>query len=95
MAENAFEFDQFITTERTMLNLIRFQICAPNPLQFLRLTMKADKYDVKIRTCAKFFIEIMCVEEYFMAIKWSLTSSIAIYLAKKMINGGTWVNISF
>ena len=92
MAENVFKLEDFLKAERWLLNSLQFNLGVPTPMQFIRLIVKADNYDIKIRTLSKFFVEVMAIDERSLSRTWSLTAATAVYLAKKMCDDSSWVN---
>ena len=70
--------------EMFMLTSLEFNIGWPNPMNFLRRISKADRYDFQTRSIAKFLLEfIMCCHK-FVDIKPSVTSAMAMFVAKKI-----------
>ena len=63
----------------------------PSPLTFLRRISKADDYDTQVRTLAKYFMEVVMLDERFLAYLPSKTTAACVYLARRMLNRSEWV----
>jgi len=61
-----------------------------NPLHFLRRVSKADEYDVKAMTIAKYLLEIGCLEWWLLSAPPSLVAAVAIWLARLILHNETW-----
>ena len=83
--------EEIIRAERYMLQVLKFNMQYPTPMSFLRRSSKADEYDIQTRTLAKYLMEITLISEDFLPITPSLVASSAHYLARHMLNKGTWV----
>jgi G2/mitotic-specific cyclin 1/2 len=60
-------------------------------MSFLRRASKADDYDIQTRTLAKYLMEITLLDHRFLDKPGSLIASSALYLARRMLNRGSWV----
>ncbi|SCV04335.1 LAME_0H17634g1_1 [Lachancea meyersii CBS 8951] len=75
--------------EMYVLTTLKFNIGWPNPLNFLRRISKADGYDNKTRSIAKFFMEYaMCCPE-FVDVVPSRISAMAMYCARACLDKDT------
>ena len=76
--------------EKFILKTLEFSLNYPNPMNFLRRISKADDYDIRSRTLAKFLLEISLVDFRFIGILPSLCAAAAMFLARKMLGKGKW-----
>jgi hypothetical protein len=85
LADNAYSATELLKAERYMLHVMNFSLSFPNPLTFLRRISKAEGYDARSRTLAKYFMEVALVDSNFVACVGSLLAATSIYLARKML----------
>lgn len=90
MADNTFEKKDILDAERIVLRVLKFDLKYPSPLNFLRRGSKADAYDVKNRTMAKYLLETVMMDDTFIGVPPSLTSAASLYLARAMFKGESW-----
>jgi len=62
----------------------------PNPVHYLRRVSKADEYNVKVRTLAKYLLEIGCLEWRLIAAPPSLMAAASIWLARFALGMEVW-----
>lgn len=86
LADNAYDAAELLKAERYMLQVLSFSINYPNPLTFLRRVSKAEGYDTRSRTLAKYFMESALLDSAFVTVCGSLLAAGSIYLARKMLN---------
>lgn len=86
LADNAYEASELLKAERYMLQVLNFAINYPNPLTFLRRVSKAEAYDTRSRTLAKYFMEGALVDSGFVTVPGSLLAVGSIYLARQMLS---------
>ncbi|SCV01055.1 LANO_0F09934g1_1 [Lachancea nothofagi CBS 11611] len=72
--------------EMYVLTTLKFNIGWPNPLNFLRRISKADDYDNKTRSIAKFFLEYAMCCPRFVNIVPSHCSAMAMYCARASLD---------
>ena len=61
-------------------------------MSFLRRSSKADDYDIQVRTLAKYVMEVTLLDHRFLAVPASKVAATAHYLARHMLERGSWVN---
>ncbi|PVU94626.1 hypothetical protein BB559_002956 [Furculomyces boomerangus] len=77
--------------ERYMLNFIGYDMSYPCPLGFLRRLSKADNYNSKNRTIAKYLLEISLIDYRFnIQFPPSLIAASAMYLTRIISKSGGW-----
>lgn len=59
-------------------------------MNFLRRVSKADEYDIQVRTVGKYLLEISLVDHRFLVFPPSLAAAAGMYLARHMLDRGTW-----
>ncbi|OUM57060.1 hypothetical protein PIROE2DRAFT_49027 [Piromyces sp. E2] len=92
MVNNMYTNEEIIQAERCVLVLLGFDLGYPGPMNFLRRISKADGYDTKTRTLAKYLIEITLLDEHFINCPPSVIASAAVLLARKILfNDHNWV----
>lgn len=84
--------DEIIAAERYILQVLEFGLQYPSPMSFLRRCSKADNYDSQTRTLAKYLMEISLIDHQFLKIAPSLIAAAGLYLARRMLVRGKWVN---
>ena len=94
MVDEGYQAEEILKAEKYMSNLLDWQLGCPSPLNFLRRTSKADDYDEKIRTVAKYLIEVAMMDERFVASGSSLIAAGSHCLARHILRAGTWVGKS-
>lgn len=90
MTDGGYEVGEILRAERYLLSTLQFDLSYPNPLHFLRRVSKADAYDVHVRTIAKFFIEISCLEHKLIAFPPSMLAAAAMWLGRLCLDRGDW-----
>jgi len=92
MVNNMYSNEEIIQAERCVLVLLGFDLGYPGPMNFLRRISKADGYDIKTRTLAKYLIEISLLDERFLSCPPSVMAGAAVLLARKILfNDHNWV----
>lgn len=93
MVDNAYTVDEILKAERFMLSMLQFELGWPGPMSFLRRISKADEYDLDTRTMAKYFLEVMIMDERFVACPPSFASAAAHCLSRLVLDKGDWVSL--
>lgn len=94
LADNAYDEAELLKAERYMLHVLSFSLAYPSPLVFLRRVSKADNYDVRSRTIAKYLMEVCLIDSKFVSCPPSITAAVAIYFARDLLKSGPWVSLS-
>ncbi|EGO03573.1 hypothetical protein SERLA73DRAFT_165237 [Serpula lacrymans var. lacrymans S7.3] len=89
-ADSSYTETEILQAERYVLKTLDWNLSYPNPMHFLRRISKADEYDVKARTIAKYFLEIQCLEWRLLAAPPSLIAAAAIWLARLILGQDKW-----
>ncbi|KAF9068860.1 cyclin-like protein [Rhodocollybia butyracea] len=76
--------------ERYVLKTLNWNLSYANPVHFLRRVSKADDYNVKARTIAKYLLEIACLEWRLIAAPPSLLAAASMWLARMSLGNETW-----
>jgi hypothetical protein len=95
MVDNGYTIDEILKAERFMLSMLQFELGWPGPMSFLRRISKADEYDLETRTLAKYLLEVMIMDERFVACAPSFAAAGAHCLARMLLKKGDWVNTKF
>ncbi|KZV99609.1 A/B/D/E cyclin [Exidia glandulosa HHB12029] len=90
IADNAFTDVDLLKAEKYMLKIIEWNLSYPNPINFLRRVSKADEYNIKVRTLAKFFCEIGVVDWRLLGVQPSLLAASAMWLGRLVLGSGEW-----
>jgi G2/mitotic-specific cyclin 2 len=93
-ADSSYTENEILQAERYVLKTIDWNLSYPNPIHFLRRVSKADEYDVKARTIAKYLLEIGCLEWRLLSVPPSLMAAAAIWLARLILDHETWVSLA-
>ena len=91
LSDNTYEDSELLKAERYMLQVLGFSLAYPNPLTYLRRISKADNYDTRNRTMAKYLMEFALLDEGFMTCPPSLLAAVGMYLARQISGSGSWV----
>jgi hypothetical protein len=90
-ADASYTESEILQAERYVLKTLDWNLSYPNPVHYLRRVSKADEYDVKVRTVAKYLMEIGCVEWRLIAAPPSLVAAASLWLARLVLGRGSWV----
>jgi G2/mitotic-specific cyclin 1/2 len=90
-ADASYTESEILQAERYVLKTLDWNLSYPNPVHYLRRVSKADEYDVKVRTVAKYLLEIGCVEWRLIAAPPSLMAAASLWLARLVLGRGSWV----
>lgn len=85
-----FEDRDIVVAERKMLHALNFDVGMPNPLHFLRRLSKAENFEIRTRTLAKYMLEIMLFEPRLMVFRPSDVVAASMCLARRITNAGPW-----
>jgi G2/mitotic-specific cyclin 1/2 len=92
-ADGLYTENEILQAERYVLKTLDWNMSYLNPLHFLRRVSKADEYDVKAMTIAKYLLEIGCLEWQLLSAPPSLMAAVAIWLARLILHNETWVSL--
>lgn len=90
-SQNAFDAPDVIKAEKYLLKSIDWDLSYPNPMHFLRRVNKAEGYEQRTRTLAKYLMEVGIIEWRLIGAPPSLLATAAIWLARLMAGYGEWV----
>ena len=93
LSDNAYDEQELLKAERYMLHVLNFKLAYPSPLVFLRRISKAEDYDVRSRTLAKYLMEVCLINHASVACPPSMIAAASVYLAREMLKSGSWVSI--
>ncbi|EPR77879.1 Cyclin, partial [Spraguea lophii 42_110] len=82
---NDISYNDIIKYEKYILHVLNYNINIPPALSFLRLCSKANNYDIKTRTIAKYLLELTLVSNIFLKYKLSIRATAAFSLACKIL----------
>lgn len=89
-ADSTYTEPEILQAERYVLKTLDYNLNFPNPVHYLRRVSKADGYDVKVRTLAKYLLEISCLEWRLIAAPPSLMAAASIWLARIALGYEQW-----
>ncbi|KAH0581885.1 hypothetical protein H2248_011569 [Termitomyces sp. 'cryptogamus'] len=89
-ADASYTESEILQAERYVLKTLDWNLSYPNPVHFLRRVSKADDYNVKVRTLAKYLLEISCLEWRLIAAPPSLLAAASIWLARLALGMEVW-----
>lgn len=78
--------EEILKTEKYIFHIIGHEINFPQPLNFIRYASKADNYNSKVRTTAKYLLEQTLLYHEAINIKYSVKAMSCYFLAKKVCN---------
>ncbi|RKO93675.1 cyclin-like protein [Blyttiomyces helicus] len=79
-----------LAAERFVLGILKYDLGAPSPHQFMRRIAKADGFDVRPRVLAKYLMEVMLLDERFLPWPASKVAAVATFVARKAISQADW-----
>ncbi|KAF8156923.1 cyclin-like protein [Crassisporium funariophilum] len=89
-ADSSYTESEILQAERYVLKTLDWNLSYPNPVHYLRRISKADDYNVKVRTLAKYLLEIGVLEWRLIAAPPSLMAAAAIWLARMALGMEQW-----
>ncbi|QDS76102.1 hypothetical protein FKW77_006358 [Venturia effusa] len=92
MVDGGYTVDEILKAERFMLSMLQFELGWPGPMSFLRRISKADEYDLETRTLAKYLLEVMIMDERFVACAPSFAAAASHCLARMLLRKGDWAH---
>ncbi|KAJ3569754.1 hypothetical protein NPX13_g5974 [Xylaria arbuscula] len=90
MVDSGYTVEEILKAERFMLSMLDFELGWPGPMSFLRRISKADDYDLETRTLAKYFLEVVIMDERFVASPPSYIAAGAHCLSRLILHKGDW-----
>ncbi|KAI1201149.1 cyclin-like protein [Nemania serpens] len=90
MVDGGYTVEEILKAERFMLSMLDFELGWPGPMSFLRRISKADDYDLETRTLAKYFLEVVIMDERFVASPPSYIAAGAHCLSRFILRKGEW-----
>ncbi|KAK7451088.1 G2/mitotic-specific cyclin [Stygiomarasmius scandens] len=88
--EASYSVADVFNAEKYVLKTLDWNLNFANPVHFLRRVSKADDYNVKARTLAKYLLEIACVEWRLIAAPPSLLAAASLWLARLSLGSENW-----
>ncbi|KAF8899815.1 cyclin-like protein [Gymnopilus junonius] len=89
-ADSSYTESEILQAERYVLKTLDYNLSYPNPVHYLRRVSKADDYNVKVRTLAKYLLEIGVLEWRLIAAPPSLMAAASIWLARLALGFEQW-----
>lgn len=95
LSDNSYLADDLLNAERYILQILGFSLAYPSPMSFLRRISKAEGYDIRSRTLAKYLMEVALLDQNFVSCPPSMLAAVGIYAARLMLKCGPWVRTQF
>lgn len=90
LADNSYKASELLIAERYIFQILNYSLAFPSPMSFLRRISKAESYDIRSRTLAKYLMEISLLDPNFVPVPPSLLAAVGIYTARLMLKSGSW-----
>lgn len=90
LSDNSYNAMEILTAERYIFQILNFSLAFPSPMSFLRRISKAETYDIRSRTLAKYLMEITLLDPNFVPVVPSLLAAVGIFTARLMLRSGPW-----
>lgn len=90
LADNSYNATELLIAERYIFQILNYSLAYPSPMSFLRRISKAESYDIRSRTLAKYLMEISLLDPTFVSQPPSLLAAVGIYTARYMLKSGSW-----
>ncbi|KAG0216097.1 hypothetical protein BGX28_005993 [Mortierella sp. GBA30] len=87
---NAYTPSRVRQAEIEMLRVLDYDMSAPGPMSFLRRISKADRYDVDIRTLAKYLVDLTLCDHRFIAVPSSMVAAVGYCASMRLLFRGQW-----
>jgi len=84
VSDGAYEKDQILETEQTILNTLGFNLTCPSALHFLRRYSKAAGSDYNVHTLCKYLIELVLVDVKMLKYLPSEIAAGSVFVARAM-----------
>jgi len=84
VSDGAYEKEQILETEQTILNTLAFNLTCPSALHFLRRYSKAAGSDYNVHTLCKYLIELVLVDVKMLKYLPSEIAAGSVYVARAM-----------
>lgn len=81
--------------ERKILQNLNYDIIFVNPLYFIRKSNRADFFNEKLRLMAKYFLDLMLMDEKLYSYSHKIKSTVALYFARKICQLDHYENLFF
>lgn len=94
-ADSTYTESEILQAERYILKTLDWNLSYPNPVHYLRRVSKADGYDVKVRTLAKYLLEISCLEWRLIAAPPSLMAAASVWFSRLALGYDQWVGFAY
>ena len=91
LCEGAYKVDEIIRAEQYILKAIKWDLSFPGPMGWLRRGSKADEFEERARTIAKYFLEVGCLEKHLIGTPPSLMAAASLWLARLIVGREDWV----
>ncbi|KAH7288627.1 hypothetical protein KP509_31G034200 [Ceratopteris richardii] len=82
ISDETYTHDQILHMEKTMLNVLSFDLCVPTPYVFVVRFLKAAESDQKMDMLAFYFVELCLVDYTMVKYSPSLLAAAAVYTAQ-------------
>ncbi|PFH48095.1 hypothetical protein AMATHDRAFT_66250 [Amanita thiersii Skay4041] len=90
ITQGQYQPDEIIRAEQYVLKALDWDLKYPGPLGWLRRGSKADDYEEKARTIAKYLMEIGCMERKLISTTPSKLAAAALWFARLVIGREEW-----
>lgn len=90
LSEDGYSPQDMLSAERRVLYLLGFSLAFPSPMNYLRRISKAENYDLRTRTLAKFLMEITFLDHCYVSVPPSLMAAASMFTARLMLRCGPW-----
>jgi G2/mitotic-specific cyclin 2 len=88
-----FTTDKVEKAENYILKKLCYCLAYPGPTSFLSRISKADNYDTRIQTVAKYFMEVTLMDHRCIPCPPSMIAATCCYFALKLFGDGDWVSV--
>eukprot|EP00250_Pteridium_aquilinum_P003272 c13596_g1_i1 orf=174-1502(+) len=82
ISDKTYTREQILNMEKTMLNILKFNLCVPTPYMFIVRFLKAASSDQKMDMLASYFVELSLVDYAMVKFSPSMLAAAAVYTAQ-------------
>lgn len=82
ISDNTYTREQILNMEKTMLNILKFNLCVPTPYMFLVRFLKAATSNQKMEMLAFYFVELCLIDYAMVKFSPSMLAAAAVYTAQ-------------
>ncbi|KAH7366297.1 hypothetical protein KP509_18G071600 [Ceratopteris richardii] len=95
ISDKTYTREQILQMEKTMLNVLAFELCVPTPYVFIVRFLKAAGSDLKMDMLAFYYVELCLVDYAMIRYSPSMLAAASVYTAQRTLrpNDASWTKL--